>query len=228
LFDYAFNQWGQWDGFWDAARASITLPDGLVFADFQSCPSCFPGKIQLVPSDFFAALETNVINPMRDVQALLDRNSYVTRLYTTMSAAEMTVDPLFTFNPTLADFSNQHSATRVIECDPSLEQVQAPWRIELPQGAGIVRGTGSQTSTWPAFDDQPSNARIVRVSASGTGNVMEDNSAEIGMKLDAYNSSFPSHESSSGGCSTSGNAPASGWGFAAALAALLVVKRRRP
>ena len=226
MFDSAYGQWGQWDGFWDAARESITLPGTVVFADFQACPSCYSSQIQLAPSAFFAALDKNVMKPMRDVQALFDRKPYVTRLYSTMSAAEMTVDPLFTFNPGLGDLSNVHNATRVIECDPSVDQFDAPWRIELPQG-GVVRGGGSQVGTWPAFDDQPSNTRIVRVSASGTGSVVEDNAQEIEASLSSYNSGQPARASSSSGCSTSGSSTGAGWGFALALGALIGLKRRR-
>jgi len=173
-----------------------------------------------------AACGPAVMKPMRDVQALFDRKPYVTRLYSTMSAAEMTVDPLFTFNPGLGDLSNVHNATRVIECDPSVDQFDAPWRIELPQG-GVVRGGGSQVGTWPAFDDQPSNTRIVRVSASGTGSVVEDNAQEIEASLSSYNSGQPARASSSSGCSTSGSSTGAGWGFALALGALIGLKRRR-
>jgi hypothetical protein len=104
---------------------------------------------------------TNVIQPMRTVQNRLSAHPYVTRLCTTMSAAEMTGDPLFTFNPDLPTVSNVHTATRVIECNPDVNQFNAPWRIELPQG-GAVRGTGSQVGTWPnAFAAQPSNSGIL-------------------------------------------------------------------
>lgn len=227
LFDVALSQWQQWDGFWDAARESVVLPAGVEFSSFQSCPNCYSGQVTLSPSEFFAKLETHVIKPMRDVQALLDRNSYVTRLYSTLSAAEMTVDPLFTFNPSLADVSNLHSANRVIECNPAIDQFEAPWRIELPQG-DVIRGNGSQVGTWPAFADQPANSRIMRVSSTGSGTVVEDNSQQIGLSLDSYNAAFPAQRTrSSGGCSTTHAASASGWSFAATLAALLAFKRRR-
>lgn len=225
MFDSAFEQWGQWDGFWDAARTSITLPVGLAFADFQACPNCYSSQIRLAPKELFAALDANVIKPMRDVQERLDRNAYVTRLYSTMSADEMTVDPLFTFNPDLGDVSNVHSATRVIECGPSMVPFLAPWRIELPQG-GVVRGSASQAGTWPTFDDQPSNARILQIAASGTGMVLEDNAQEIRMSLSSYNSAYSSH-SSSGGCHLSGTSTGGGWAFAVALGALVGLRRRR-
>ncbi|HWA72108.1 MAG TPA: DUF2330 domain-containing protein [Polyangiaceae bacterium] len=228
LFESVFVQWGQWDGFWDAARATITLPAGVAFSDFQSCPSCYEGQIQVAPSAFFDAIESNVIEPMRAVEQLFSRSAYVTRLYSTLSAAEMTVDPAFTFNPSLSDVSNLHNAKRVIECNPLLEQFEAPWRIELPQG-GVIRGTGSQVGTWPGFEDQPSNSRISQVSASGSGKVLEDNTAEIQLALDDYNSTFAPPKtvaSGGGGCSTSGK-PSGGWSFLAILGALSAFRRRR-
>jgi hypothetical protein len=45
LFESAFIQWGQWDGFWDAARATVTLPAGVAFTDFQACPTCYENQI---------------------------------------------------------------------------------------------------------------------------------------------------------------------------------------
>jgi hypothetical protein len=211
LFQRAQSQYGTWDGFWDAVNASVKLPAGVEFVDFRACPDCYPG-FELPPTAFMASLERNVIEPMRSVQTLIDRNGYVTRLYSTMSAEEMTVDPLFTFNASLGEVSNVHTATRVIECTPALTQFEAPWRVQLP-GGGLVRGAGSQL-TWPAFDDQPATTRIVRVSASGPGVVVEDNSERIASELDAYNATLSSASgglpSSTGGSFTTGGRSTTG------------------
>jgi hypothetical protein len=177
LFQTANAYYGAYDGFWDAVRSTVILPEGLPFEDFKSCPSCYGDRVEFPPSQLFASLETNVIDPLRDVQELLDSQPYVTRLYSTLSAAEMTVDPLFSFNSDLEDLSNVHNAERVIECSPGLSQFSAPWRIELPQG-GVIRGTGqeAQARTWPAVtSDQPSNRRIVQLGESGDGKVAVDN-----------------------------------------------------
>ena len=165
------NFYGSFDGYWDAVRKTVVLPAGVPFEDFKSCPTCYQNEIEFSPSAFFAALETDVIKPMRDVQELIDSLPYVTRLYSTMSAAEMTVDPLFSFNAELDDVSNIHSADRVIECGPGLTQFSAPWRIELPQG-GVIRGSGqdAQSRSWPAATaEQPPNRRIVQLGESGDG-----------------------------------------------------------
>jgi Uncharacterized protein conserved in bacteria (DUF2330) len=192
LFDNLYSYYQGYDGFWDAIRASVTLPQGLPFADFQACPNCYSANLQFSPSAVFAAIEASVIKPIRDVQELLDRRPYVTRLYSTLSAADMTVDPLFTSNPDLADVSNVHSADRVIECNPNIDLSQANWRIELPQG-GVIRGTPADVGSWPrAFASQPPNLRVLQLSSSGSGAVLADNGATIGTQLVQYNDSVQS------------------------------------
>jgi hypothetical protein len=180
LFDALNAQYGSYNGFWDAVRATVVLPDEVPFEDFKSCPACYQGQFEFSPSQFFAELEENVIDPIRDVQELIDQSGYVTRLYSTLSAAEMTEDPLFSFNTDLPDVSNVHSANRVVECQPDLDQFSAPWRVELASGV-IVRGTGQdfQSRTWPAPAEQPSTARILRYGESGDGQIAEDNTAKI-------------------------------------------------
>jgi hypothetical protein len=192
LFDNLYNYYQGYDGFWDAIRSSITLPQNVSFADFQACPNCYSQNLRFSPSTVFAAIEANVIKPIRDVQELIDRRPYVTRLYSTLSAADMTVDPLFTANPDLADVSNVHTAERIIECNPNVDQSQANWRIELPQG-DVVRGKPQDVGTWPnQFSSQPPNRRVLQLSSSGAGTVLEDNRATIGTQLAQYNGSVMS------------------------------------
>jgi hypothetical protein len=236
LFDTASSYWGSWDGFWDAVRATITLPAGATITDFQLCPSCYLAQSEFSPAGFVEALRTQVIEPVRMVQDLIDSRPYVTRLYTTMSAAEMTVDPLFTFNPDLEDVSNIHVATRVIECHPNVSQFDAPWRVELPQG-GVIRGKGQPNGTWPAAtQEQPSNVRITRLSSTGSGTLVEDNRTAIASMLNAYNGSLdpstnpgsddPALRGDGGGCRVGFGSPTNvGW-LAAALAFFGYARRR--
>jgi hypothetical protein len=193
LFNQAYNIYGFWDGFWDATRNAVTLPAGLAFEDFKLCPDCYAADITFAPSTFLAELDTNVIQPVKLVQDLVDAHPTLTRLYTTLSAEEMTLDPIFTFNADLEDVSNLHTAERVIECSPDVFQSEAPWRIELQNG-DVVRGTAndSQSQTWPsALDAMPPNSRIVRTSSSGSGKVVEDNAAPISEQLAEYNATLP-------------------------------------
>lgn len=187
LFRAAWFQYGSWDGFTDVLRTTVTLPDDVSPADLEVCPDCYADLVTLSPTEFFAAMEASVIEPMRRVQALLDRSPYMTRLYSTLSASEMTVDPVFVSNAELPDVSNVHNATRVIECDASVYFFGAPWRIELPQG-GVIRGGPEDVGQWPdATATQPANLRVWTLGATGDGALLEDNSEEISVALDAYN-----------------------------------------
>ena len=69
IFQSIYNQWGQWDGFWDAIQAAVTLPANVKFADFRSCPNCYSARIQFAPSVLWDAIEKSVIKPVRDVQS---------------------------------------------------------------------------------------------------------------------------------------------------------------
>jgi hypothetical protein len=187
LFYTLYGNYSSYDGFWDAVRATVTLPANVPFQDFQLCPSCYSGQVQFSPSALFQAIDDDVIASMRVVQELIDRRPYVTRLYSTLSAAEMTVDPVFTMNPDLAEVSNTHSADRIIECNTRVYQWEAPWRIELPQGS-VIRGTAQDVGSWPtAVDSQPANLRVLSLSSSGAGAELENNKAIIDEQLAAYN-----------------------------------------
>jgi uncharacterized membrane protein YgcG len=209
IFEVFYGQYQAWDGFWDAVRETVTLPANVAFEDFQVCPSCYSGQVQFSPAVFIEAIRTGVIEPVRRVQTIIDEHPYVTRLYSTMSAAEMTADPLFTFNPGLEEVSNLHTAERIIECNPNIYQFEAPWRIELPQG-GVVRGTGAQAGTWPDFSDQPANFRILRQSDTGEGRVVEDNASTIEGMLDAYNDTIPDPVGSGGSTGVGGSTSVGG------------------
>ena len=143
------------------------------------------------------ALRENVIEPLEEAQALFNDRPYTTRLYTTMSAAEMTVDPVFMFNPDLDAVDNIHQAERVIECSSSVYQWEAPWRVELPQG-DVIRGEGS---TWPVGPgSMPANRQVLQDSTAGSPEVIEDNTAAIAQALEVNNTQYPGGGGGGDGC----------------------------
>jgi MYXO-CTERM domain-containing protein len=167
------------------------------------------------------------------MQDIFDEHAYATRIYTTMSASDMTVDPVFTYNEDLGDVSNLHTAERIIECNPSVYEFEAPWRIELPQG-GVIRGTAEDASSlsWP--DDvrkQPANLTVSQLSESGKGEILIDNSDEVEARLQEYNESLdlPGSESPSraSGCSMSERSTGSPWSVGLGLLAAVFVSARR-
>jgi hypothetical protein len=224
----ALGYFQAYDGFWEVVEKYVRFSAGTTFEQVKECLGCIPPLS--VDAGFTAALETEVIEPMRLVQRLVDEHPQMTRLYTTLSAAEMTADPLFTFNPDLGPVNNIHTAERIIECAPGYYQSEAPWRIELPSG-GVVRGGPSDVGIWPtAFDAQSPNRRILRQGASGDGQVLEDHTQAIVSAVTEYSATVPTPErrETSSGCSLTGQRQRSDgrWLLGLGLSALLFRRRR--
>jgi hypothetical protein len=211
-----------WSGFWDVVRRVGVAPAGVSFEDFQHCSNprvfgldrddverCYANQLNYVYADLIAGLESDVIEPVRRFQRMIDRTGYATRLYTTLSAAEMIVDPVFRFNPDLPDVSNVHQATRVVECREDLYPQEAPWHITLPNGE-VLRGGPNSTGLWPVeVAAQPANRRVLMLSTSGEGRVVEDNSDQIASQLAEYNATVPHAPKRDGGLCSLPAAPAS-------------------
>ncbi len=219
--------YGYWDGMRDVIEATLPTPSGVTVDELLSCVSCYyPWDTADIagfdPSAFLASVEENVIAPMEETAALFTDRPYVTRFYTTMSAHEMTMDPLFDFNGELGDVSNTHTADRVVYCSPRVTQADAPWVVELEGGSVYGRG-----STWPfdtADEDMPANRRVLRVGTTGSGEVVVDNGEQIAGALAALEDSVHVDR---GLCSVSFTESAAPLGALAVLGALFAVTRRR-
>ncbi len=202
LLDSA-RTFGAADGYADAIGRAVPLRSGVDVDEFLNCVNCyfddfrdagstdagvfgdsdagttgirFP-KVEedpiggMVASDFIDALSELVVEPMQQTQELFDEADYATRLYTTMSPDEMDTDPEFDFNPDLADVDNQHVRERVTYCTEEGDG----WVIDFD--GYELHGTGR---TWPvAPGEQPANWRILQLSTSGAGEVIEDNRDDL-------------------------------------------------
>jgi hypothetical protein len=226
------TNYGTWDGFLDVFARHVPVPEGVDEDEFLACPNCYLSfddtEIQgFNPEAYVQDLEDEVVEPMAQTQELIDGAPHLTRLYSTLSAHEMTLDPLFDFNPDLDDVSNVHSATRVIECSEAVTQWEAPWRVELASG-DVVRGEGT---TWPIdwqWSGMPLNRRILDMTTRGEGSLVVDNAASIEAALAEHNATVPPPPVARGGGCAVGGLPAQGpWAALVAALALLVVLRRR-
>jgi hypothetical protein len=171
-----------WDGFSEAVRGAATrLPMGVSLEQLMQQPEAYRDAAPLDTAKFLELLDAQVVKPVSDSAALLARAPYLTRLYSTLSAKEMTLDPSFVYNFDLAQISNVHIARQRLSCSAGQPPEQAPWRVELPQG-GVVLGEGH--GAWPlALGTLPANLKIVTLGTQGSGSVVEDHSAEIGKAL---------------------------------------------
>ena len=179
LFNEARQIFGGWDGFAEVVAApAITLPQGESIENFLGCPNCFMGVagFAIDQTALLKALYDKVYKPVAETDRLLHSRPYVTRLYTTMSADEMTMDPVFNFNSDLADVSNQHTADLITSCEGDT------FHVKLPQGDTVY---GTEPNVWPmdAMDDQPAARKVLSLTTTGDGDVTMDNSATIARLL---------------------------------------------
>ena len=148
-------------------RKYIPMPESLRAAginenQFYSNISQFQSALGMTPVDgaaFTAELEMRIITPLREAQAMIDGQPYLTRLYATVSPDEMTRDPLFHFNAELPPVSNVHMAKAVggVCSGGSLTAMI----LELEDGSRIALDGAPTTRPYP-FEGRP-------VEAAGTG-----------------------------------------------------------
>jgi hypothetical protein len=227
------NTYAPWDGFLDVFMRRVPVPDGVEPAAFYACPGCYLTFTEthiagFDPAAYLQDLEVEVVEPMRATQELLTGAAHITRLYTTLSAHEMTVDPLFDFNPDLPDVQRIRTATRVIECSSTVSVGDAPWRALLPSGL-VVRGRGG---TWPiTFSSNhglPVNLRIWDMTTRGEGHLVTDNFDAIASALAERSCSLCGTSASTCAVTGVGAQQESGWlALLLSVLSFVLVCRRR-
>lgn len=137
-------------------------------ADIDSAP----GRPAFDAQGFAQELEKQVVVPLKGAVSLLNAHPYLTRLYTTMSAQEMTVDPDFDFNSDAPDVSNVFTArARFQSCQEDFSKREV--RIELPDGRFFF------TKFNQPITQGPSAERVEQYSEVGAPAVIQDNSPVI-------------------------------------------------
>jgi hypothetical protein len=191
------------DGFLEVMNDPELVPlrPGVTGDQFVNCVPCYFTSDYIAGEDPVAgvdreglleALAENVHRPLANTRRLFREQGRVTRLYTTLSPDEMTIDPKFVINPGLEDVSNVHFASQRVHCDRS-------WSIVTEQGFRL----GSGPSGWPIAVDEtamPYNARLLQHSSSGSGEVLMDNSAPIDQAIDELGVGPRRYDDDSGFC----------------------------
>ena len=122
------------------------------------------------PGAFAGDLEEIVVEPLEEVEQLFAEKPYLTRLYTTLSADEMTVDPMFAYNPDLPQVGNIRFAGARWDCGGSQDTPLEQWELIVTLSDGReVRSRpfagGDRPIPLPA--GQPAAAAIERLHTSG-------------------------------------------------------------
>ena len=112
-------------------------------------------------------LEAVVVEPLRAAQELFEEYPYLTRLYTTLSVEEMTLAPMFDFNPDLPGVLRERRATGSIDCyveDGGNQREWTEWTLVLELSDGRV----VRTQPWvDSPRSAPAAALIEQLDTSG-------------------------------------------------------------
>jgi hypothetical protein len=79
------------------------------------------GSLLFSPTEMTDDIEVTIVTPLQESQQLFTDNPYLTRLFTTLSANEMTVDPMFAYNPDLPEVPAVRRATARCECPEGVD-----------------------------------------------------------------------------------------------------------
>jgi hypothetical protein len=167
-------------------REFLPVPVGKQEGDFYSCPSCIKqsaGAQTFVASAFAKVYEDSVVGPSNHAEDLLIKKPYLTRLFTTISPAEMTEDPEFIERPDLPDVKVRLTPVQRTTCENFTLMVLPDSQREV-----VITTPKSFSQKWPTFpDDMPWAERVEVFGESGPATVLEDNKATIDAKLLAFN-----------------------------------------
>jgi hypothetical protein len=185
---------------------------------YLSCLDCFD-RVDVDGAALSAALAAEWEQPMRDAQALLDAHPWLTRMTSSLSADEMTVDPRFVLNPDLREVSNVHDAIVRTKCDLTHSFGRAPRELVLPDGRTMDLPSteawideGWTWETWTADVGAYAAETVEQQGRSGAAIQVTDNREAIDAALADRN-----------GCGCDGTG---GGGVGVAGLALIALRRR--
>jgi len=137
----------------DVARAFLIPPEGVAMDAYLAClaardgSSCafsrHLGRAVSIDTDALAdALEAEIIAPRRRINGLGRDYPQTTRLFTTMSADEMDLDPIFELHPDVPRVVRTAVADLVISCSGLYTVSNAPRTLIPPGGTGVLVSAG--------------------------------------------------------------------------------------
>jgi MYXO-CTERM domain-containing protein len=180
-------------------RQFIPMPQSLIDqgvsdTDWYNCLECYEETDEVVfdPAAFAAALDEVIVQPMKDAEQLFTDHAYLTRMTSSMSADEMTSDPLFVLNPDMGDVSNQHTADYIVDCGDGGNYSESPQWIELADGTVILMPPGAwyesqQTWTYETDLDGIAAASVEDTTGAGQPVTLSDRGDDIDAAVEAHN-----------------------------------------
>jgi len=136
----------------------------------------FDGRELAAEGERIAAdIWTEIVEPAENAEALLSDFSYLTRLFTTLSPDEMTVDPVFDASSELPDVDNVRTARFEELCGPDGFRSQFGF-LELPDGRRFFTSPREWLSETPSA---PFSTRIEALRMEGDPVVRVDNESQL-------------------------------------------------
>ena len=170
-------------------------------------------------------LEAVVLGPRRHAESLLGGSRTITRMTSSISPVEMTIDPTFVFNPDMGEVEQLRVATERFVCtggdlnaSPSVLELSDGRQIVLPSRQELAR-LGMTPFEWMESQGLtvPTNLIIEQTGPSGQPEILVDNRSLLEDVLESLNSGC-------GGCHNARvGVGTSGW----ILLGLLMMRRRR-
>ena len=150
-----------------------------------SCPYTEPAGFDA--AGFVAALEARIVAPLREMQALIVAHPYGTRMVTTLDPAEMTVDPVFAFAPSLPPVN----ANIVVQADVYCGEGGLPWTaptiFQITEGVEATAAFGDQAALFGTLAAAPL-AYAQQLSAAGEPVLTVDARSGVAAAVSAWNS----------------------------------------
>ena len=146
--------------------------------NIETCLSYMPSDWSFDGAGMTADIDERIVTPMKEAQALVSAHGYLTRLFTTISPDEMTKDPMFSFNPDLADVNHIHRVEATPLCAPGST---SPNQVELKYSDGevvVVPGSFQECGGFLAEDDatagQPAFGEVQVLNESGAAETVKE------------------------------------------------------
>ncbi len=227
---------GLLDSFIPGARDAITagqdtggsgfIDPGIDMCGIDPCPALVPGPI-------VDALDEQIVTPLRRAEELMTSYDWVTRLTSSMSAAEMTVDPRFTINPDMPEVAQTRTAVLTMPCEGGdlLGRLKVPdgRELDVPSQAWFDAHGMTQDEWFAPFLGYPAS-RIEQTSADAPPVTLVDRGGDIDGWIRSRNALLGASSGTGGktgtcGCATGGLTGAFAPGLL--IVAGMTLRRRR-
>ncbi len=141
------------------------------------------------PNALTDEIEMRIVTPTTEANAIFTQHPYLTRLYTALSPADMTIDPVFSTNSDIGDVPLAHTATLTTPC------MGQPW-LATGDGFEVQYDNGL-----PPNLSLPASLRVELIRDAGPPELVQDNAAAITAALGPVDYGRATSNSSSGcGC----------------------------